>query len=162
MAITRTKKEAVVEKLKSIFADAQTIVFVQFNQVTAEEASALRGVCADEKVGYMVAKKTLIKKAFKNSGIEGDLPEMEGEIALAYGTDILTPARVMGEQGKNLEDRLRIVGGVFENAPVLQEQMQAIADIPPLKTLYTQFLTIIRVPIQGFASVLSQVADTKE
>ena len=162
MAITREKKEAVVEKLKDVFASAQTIVFVQFNKITSEEVNTLRDVCADEEVGYMVAKKTLIKKAFEDSSIEGDLPEMEGEIAIAYGADMLASARVMGEQGKHLDDRLRIMGGVFENAIVSQEQMQAIADIPPIKTLYAQFLTIIRVPIQGFASVLSQVADKKE
>ena len=162
MAISRTKKEAVVEKLKNIFTDAQTIVFVQFDKVTAEEANDLRSACAGEDVGYVVAKKTLIRKAFRDSSLEGELPVMEGEIALAYGTDILAPARVIGEWGKKLEDRLRIVGGVFEQELVPQEQMQAIADIPPVKTLYAQFLTVIRGPIQGFASVLSQIADKKE
>lgn len=162
MAITRAKKEAVVEKLKSIFADVRTVVFVQFNKVTSEEVNALRGACADEEVGYVVAKKTLIKKAFENSDIEGDLPEMEGEIAVAYGADMLAPARVMGEQGKNLEDRLHIVGGVFENALVSQERMQAIADIPSLNTLYAQFLMVIRAPVQGFALVLGQIVDKKE
>ena len=162
MAISRTKKEAVVEKLRSIFADAQTIVFVQFDKVTAKEANDLRGACADEEVGYIVAKKTLIRKAFKDSTLEGELPVMEGEIALAYGTDILSPARIIGEWGKKMEDRLQIVGGIFERSLVPQEQMQAIADIPPVETLYAQFLTVIRGPVQGFASVLSQIADKKE
>ena len=162
MAITRIKKEAVVEKLRDVFTGAQTIVFVQFDKVTSEEANTLRGVCVGEEVGYMVAKKTLIKKAFEDSSIKGDLPEMEGEIAVAYGTDILAPARIMGEQGRELNNRLRIVGGVFENSVVLQEQMQAIADIPPLNTLYVQFLTIIRSPVQGFVSALSKIADKRE
>ena len=162
MAISREKKEAVVEKLKDVFANAQTIVFVQFDKITSEEANVLRGACADEDVGYFVAKKTLIKQAFADSSIVGDLPAMEGEIALAYGADMLAPARVMGEQGKVLDDRLCIVGGVFENALISQDRMQAIADIPPLNTLYAQFLTVIRAPVQGFVSVLSQIADTKE
>lgn len=161
MAISRTKKEAVIERLKGIFDVAQTIVFVQFDKVTAEEANALRGVCVDEDVGYLVAKKTLIRKAFADSLLDGVLPDMEGEVAVAYGDDMLIPARVMGEQSKVLEGRLTIVGGVFEKALVSQERMQSIAAIPPLETLYVQFLTIIRVPVQGFASVLGQIADTK-
>ena len=159
MAISRTKKVAVVGQLKTIFTDAKTVVFVQFDKVTAEEANTLRGVCADESVGYLVAKKTLIRKAFEDSSLGGALPDMEGEIALAYGDDMLAPARVMGEQSKALEGRLFIVGGVFDNALVSQEEMQAIAAIPPLKTLYAQFLTIIRAPVQGFASALSQIAE---
>ena len=161
MAISRTKKEAVVEKLKDIFSNAQTIVFVQFDKVTAEEANDLRGACADEEVGYVVAKKTLIKRAFADSALEGSFPVMEGEIALAHGVDIFAPARVIGEWGKKTEGRIRIVGGVFERVPVEQGQMQAIADIPPVETLYAQFLTVIRAPVQGFASVLSQIADGK-
>ena len=161
MAISRTKKEAVIERLKSIFDTAQTIVFVQFDKVTADEANVLRGVCADEDVGYFVAKKTLIRKAFADSSFGGALPDMEGEVALAYGDDILAPARVMGEQSKVLDERLVIVGGVFEKVLVSQEKMQSIAAIPPLETLYAQFLTVIRAPVQGFASVLGQIADTK-
>lgn len=159
MAISRTKKEAVVEQLKNIFDTAQTIVFVQFDTVTAEEANALRGVCADEGVGYFVAKKTLIRKAFADSSFDGALPDMEGEVALAYGADMLAPARVMGEELG--ADRLTIIGGVFEGVLVSQEKMQSIAAIPPLETLYAQFLTVIRAPAQGFASVLGQIADTK-
>lgn len=74
----------------------------------------------------------------------------------------MAPARVMGEQGKALGgDRLSIVGGVFEGAIVSLEKMQSIAAIPPIKTLYAQFLMVIRAPVQGCASVLSQIADTK-
>ena len=161
MAISRTKKEVVIERLKDIFDTARTIVFVQFDKVTAEEANTLRGACADEGVGYLVAKKTLIRKAFADSSFAGALPEMGGEVALAYGDDMLAPARLMGEQGKVLGERLAIVGGVFEKALVSQEKMQSIAAIPPLETLYAQFLTVIRAPVQGFASVLGQIADTK-
>ena len=162
MAISRTKKEAIIERLTGVFNDAKTVVFVQFDKVTAEEANALRGVCADEEVGYLVAKKTLIRKAFGDSSLEGELPDMEGEIAVAYGDDMLAPARVMGEQSKELEERLVIVGGVFENALVPQEEMQSIAAIPPLKTLYAQFLMVIQSPIQGLASALSQIAEKGE
>ena len=162
MAISRTKKEAVIGRLKDIFDTARTVVFVQFDQVTSEEANALRGACADEQVGYLVAKKTLIRKAFADSSFAGVLPDMEGEVALAYGDDMLAPARVMGEQSKTLgEERLTIVGGVFEKELVPQEKMQSIAAIPPLETLYAQFLMVIRAPVQGFASVLGQIADTK-
>ena len=159
MAITREKKEEIIDTLQGVFSDAQTVVFVRFSGVTSEEANTLRGVCADTDVGYVVAKKTLIKKAFSTSSLEGDLPEMEGEIAVAYGSDMLAPARVMGEQAAELKDKIVIVGGVFERAVISQEEMQAIAAIPPLETLYAQFLTVIQAPVRGLASVISQIAE---
>ena len=161
MAITRSKKETIIEKLRSIISDAQTIVFVHFDKVTVEEVDTLRSSCADEQVGYLVAKKTLIRQAFADAGIDGEMPVLDGEVALAYSDDQLAPARILGEQSKKLGDRLSIIGGVFDNVFVGQEYMQAIADIPPLKTLYAQFLTVIRSPVQGFASALGQIAEKK-
>ena len=74
---------------------------------------------------------------------------------------MLAPARIAGEQSRHLDERIRIVGGIFESAVTGREKMQAIADIPPIKTLYAQFLTVIRSPVQGFASALGQIADKK-
>ena len=161
MALSRTKKETIVSALRDIVKSARTVVFVRFNGVTSEEANALRSACDSEDVGYMVAKKTLIKRVFDGASFDGSLSDMEGEIAVAYGSDMLAPARIMGEQGKKLDGRISIVGGVFENAFVGPEKMQSVADIPPVKTLYAQFLTVIRGPVQGYVSALGQIADKK-
>lgn len=137
---------------------AKTLVFVGFRHVTAEEMNQVRTACVHEEVRFLVAKKTLMQKAFADADIAGEFPNLEGEVALVSGEDLLAAARVAGEQGKALEDRLRIIGGVFEGAFVSEEKMQAIADIPPIKTLYAQFLMIIKSPVQQFTSVIDQVA----
>ena len=161
MAITREQKKTITAKLRDIVENARTIVFVRFSGVTSEEANALRTACAAEGVGYMVAKKTLIRRVFGDSAVDGTLTDLEGEIAIAYGSDMLAPARVMGEQEKALDGRLSIVGGVFENAFAPQEKMQSIAAIPPMEVLYGQFVMVINSPIQQCASVFSRIADTK-
>lgn len=163
MAITRKRKTEIVSNLKDIVANAGTVAFVRFNGITSEEANALRLACADENVGYVVAKKTLIKRAFdETEGIAGDFPELEGEIALAYSTDTMACARVIHAQAKKLDGRLGLVGALFERKLVPQETIRMIAEIPPLETLYAQFLTVIRAPVSGLASVLGQVADKRQ
>ena len=161
MAITRQKKETVVKKLKDIVTNAKTIVFVHFSNVSGEEYENIRTVCEQENVGYMVAKKTLIKKAFEGNTVAGEMPALEGEIAVVYGEDITAPARVINEQGKKHEGKLQLVGGVFDNEFVSQQKIQEIADIPSTETLYAQFLTVIRAPVISFASVIKEIADKK-
>ena len=158
MAITRSKKEEVVQKIKEIAENAQTITFISFDKVTAEEANTVRNACADAEVGYTVAKKTLIQKAFEGTTIDGEFPNLEGEVAVAYGKDLLAPARIMGEQSKALDGRLQLIGGVFEGDFISAEEMKKIAAIPPIETLYAQFLTVISAPVRGFVSVLDQIA----
>ena len=162
MAITRSKKEAIVETVKDVAKNAKTIIFIHFKNVTSEEANALRDECSNENVSYLVAKKTLLSKGFENSKIEGDFPNLEGEIAVAYSDDVLASARVMGEQSKKLENRLEIVGGVYENKFITKEEMVEIANIPPLSVLYGKFVNVINSPIQGLVSSLNEIALKKQ
>ena len=158
MALSREQKESILTSLSSVIGDAATIVFIRFNGVSVGEIDTVRSCCAEEGIGYMVAKKTLIRRAFAAAGVSGEFPALEGEVALAYGTDTLAPAQVIGKCASDLKDRLSIIGGVFEGSFASEEHMRSIAAIPPLKTLYAQFLMVLQSPTQQFASVLDQRA----
>ena len=115
MAITRTRKEETVAKLQDIAKSAKTIVFVHFKDITANEVNAMRSAFVAEGVGYTVARKTLIKRAFDGASFTGDFPSLEGEIAIAYGDDTITPARAIAKAAKTIGgDRIVIVGGIFD------------------------------------------------
>ena len=169
--ISKEKKKEILEVLKKIIKDSQSIVFVNFHGLSVENVSLLRRKLREEEVGYKVAKKTLIKRAFEAEKIEGELPELEGEIALAYlpaeasakegGRDPIAPARGVYGFQKEYPDNFKIVGGVFEGAYMNQESMTEIAQIPPMQVLRGMFVNIINSPIQGFASVLHQIAEKK-
>ena len=72
--------------------DAKTLVFVNFGKLSVHDANALRRSLQKEGVGYKVAKKTLIKKVFGEK-YSGEIPELPGQIGVAYATDELAPAR---------------------------------------------------------------------
>ncbi|MDI9325314.1 MAG: 50S ribosomal protein L10 [Alphaproteobacteria bacterium] len=163
MAITKQKKEAIVARVKKAIQHANTIVFVSFDKITANEANAMRDTFFDSGVEYIVAKKTLIAKAFEGSSFSGEFPTLPGEVALACGKDMLAPAQLIASSAKELKNnRLVIVGGIFEGAFVPKEKMIAIGNIPALKTLHTQFVSMLNSPLQGFVSVLHQVATKKQ
>ncbi len=90
------------------------------------------------------------------------MPELPGELALAFGDDELSPARGIFDFQKKLEGRVNIMGGVFEGAYKTREEMTVIASIPPLDVLRGMFVNIINSPIQRFAVALDQIALKKE
>jgi len=108
-----------------------------------------------------VAKKTLIKRTLSEAGIKGEFPELNGEIAIAYGTDLTAPAREINEFVKKFKDNIAIAGGIFEGRYMDKTEMAEIASIPPLKTLYGMFVNIINSPIQRCAIALDQIARSK-
>lgn len=160
MAITKAKKQDILAKLDGIKKDSESIVFVNFKGVTVADTSAMRRKLRDEGVGYFVAKKTLITRAFLGA-FQGDVPTLEGEIALAYSKDPIAPAQHVKDFAKKYKDAVAIAGGVFQGVYKNKAEMTEIASIPPLETLRGMFAQLINSPRQRFAVALNEVSKTK-
>jgi large subunit ribosomal protein L10 len=161
MAVSKQKKGEILDKLKKVAKDSVSMVFVNFHGLPVSEASKIRRALREKNVGYTVAKKTLTKKALEAQKIDGEMPEMPGELGIVFGSDLLDPAREIYEFQKKLDKKIQIVGGVFEGRFMNQAQMVSVAQIPGLKTLQAQFVNLINSPIQGFVMALSEIAKSK-
>ena len=161
MAITKDKKKSILDKLNGI-KDSNSVVFVNFKGIPVSETTTMRQELSKSDVSYYVAKKTLVKKAFTEAGIEGDMPTLDGELAVVYGNDATGPAREIFAFQKKLDGRVNILGGVFEHKFVDKSQMEEIAMIPSMHVLRGMFVNVINSPIQGFAMALKAIADKKE
>jgi large subunit ribosomal protein L10 len=163
MAITKQKKEEIVSKLSDVVKDSSTIVFAKFTGLTVAEQSEVRKALRTSEVGYTVAKKSLMKRAFEAASasrrIEGAMPELEGETAIAFGRDELAPARELAVFAKKFSEHLAFLGGVFGGKFVSRDEILAIAAIPGAETLRGMFAQLINSPKQRFAVVLSKVAE---
>jgi large subunit ribosomal protein L10 len=158
MAITKEKKKEIVADLKKVIGDAKSVVFVNFHGLPVSDVSVLRRSLKTEKVGYKVAKKTLIKRVLGEQTISGTQPSFDGELALAYSDDLIAPARGIFGFQKKLDGKVSILGGIFEGRYMSKEEMTEIASIPALDVLRGMFVNIINSPIQRMAIALSEVA----
>lgn len=161
MAITLDKKKELVAGLEKSLKGSKSVVFVKFDKLVVADVNTLRRSLQTEGVGYVVAKKTLLKRALGTHGVTGELPEMPGQIAIAYSDDLLAPARGVYNFAKTHKEHVAIVGGVFEGKYMNASEMLSIATIPPLQTLRGMFVNLINSPIQRMAVVLDQIAQTK-
>lgn len=161
MAITREKKKDILARLQDEVVKAKTIVLVNFHGLSVLETSNMRRSLREATTKFFVAKKTLIKKAFTEAGFEGTLPEMEGEIAVAYGEDQLAVPKGVYEYEKKTAGLVKIVGGVLDGTYADQKLMVTMAQIPPREVLLAQFLNIINSPLQGLAVALNEIAKKK-
>jgi len=165
VAINKQKKTEIIEKLRSIFTKSPSIAFVRFSKLTVANAQMLRRKLREAGVGYFVAKKTLIRKSLEGGKVEGTLPSLEGEVAVAYleaGDDITAPAREIFGLEKKLEKATRLIGGIFEGKFIGQKDVLSLASIPSRQTLLAQFTNLVNSPIQRFVVGLSEVAKTKK
>jgi large subunit ribosomal protein L10 len=161
MPITLDKKKKLVAGLEESLKGANSVVFVKFDKLKVADVNSLRRGLQANNVGYVVAKKTLLKRALSTLGVSGELPELPGQVAIAYSGDLLAGAREVFSFQKNHKDNISILGGVFEGKYMDSANMISIATIPPLQTLRGMFVNLINSPIQRFAVVLDQIAQKK-
>ena len=161
MAINRAKKGEIVDKLKKAFKDAKSLVFVNFHGLKVSDATQMRRALKGESVSYMVAKKTLTARALEGEKFLGTAPTLDGELAMAWGDDLVAPARGVYGFQKKFPENLKIMGGVFEGRFMSALEMVEIAQIPTLDVLRGKFVNIINSPIQRFVIGLSEISKTK-
>lgn len=161
MAISRAKKEEILGKLKQAFQGAKSLVFLNFKGLSVGDATAMRKTLKSEGVSYMVAKKTLTSRALEEANFQGEVPELPGELALAWGNDPIAPARGVHSFKEKFPENLNILGGVFEGHFLSGIEMTEIARIPTLEVLRGKFVNIINSPIHRFVIGLNEISKAK-
>ncbi len=161
MALKKEKKVEIAVSLDKALADAQSVVFVKFDKLKVADVNALRRNLQKDGIGYFVSKKTLLKRSLDKKGITGDIPELAGQIAMAYGTDLLAPAREVYAFAKTHKDNISIVGGVFEGKYMDKAEMEKVATIPSREVLLSQIAYLLKSPMQRLAIGINAVASQK-
>jgi large subunit ribosomal protein L10 len=161
MAITRKKKEEILEKTTASLSGTQSVAFVGFKGLTVAEVNSMRTDLRKEGVRYTVVKKTLLKKALEPKGITGTLPDLPGEVAVAYlekGDDVTITLRTLNGFVAKLKEKLTFLGAAVGGMYLSKGEAVALAGIPAPQVLRGMFVNIINSPIQRFAIALSEIA----
>jgi large subunit ribosomal protein L10 len=158
MAITKQKKEEIVSKMAGIAGDAKTIVFASFRGLNVAAQNEMRKAFRAQDIGYTVAKKSLVRRAMDTQKFEGEMPQLDGEIGVVYGTDELAPARELAVFVKKYPEMLAFAGGVFGGKYVNKSEIISIASIPGMQQLRGQLVQLFNSPIQRFATVMHENA----
>jgi large subunit ribosomal protein L10 len=161
MALKKEDKVKMQGELETAVGGAESVVFVNFNKLTVFDVTNLRKNLRDEGTSYKVVKKTLLKRALDAKKIEGDMPDLVGEVAIAYSTDAIAPARGVYAFQKDHKDNVTILGGVFGGKYMNQSEMTAIATIPPREVLLSQIAYLLKSPMQRLALAVNAVAEKK-
>ena len=158
MALLRAKKAELIASYTDAVKGAKSAVYVKFKGLSVAETSKLRGQLFSEKTHYTVVKKTLWKRATDANAIKGEAPDTGAELAVVYGEDLLTPARLSYEFSKTHKDTFTILGGIFDGEFKNQKEMLSIATIPPREVLLSQLAYLLKSPMTKLAVGLNEVA----
>lgn len=162
MSANKQQKQKTIQDIKKEIEKSNIVMFVNFHGLNVKFAGELRKLLRKIGAKYVVAKKTLIKKALETIGLKGEMPKLEGEVAMAYSdSDPFSPAKELHQFAKK-NKVLKILGGIFEKRYIGMERVVEIASIPSSETLLGQIVHIINSPRKGLVVALSEIAKKKQ
>lgn len=155
--LTKQKKQEILKELETGLKKAKIVIFVNFHGLNVSAAGKLRKILREIGVKYLVVKKTLAKKALEAIKFEGVMPEMEGELAVAYSeSDPLASAKALEDFARK-NKTIKLIGGIFENNYMDSESIIALANIPSREILLGKLVYVINSPVQGLVVALSRI-----
>lgn len=156
MPKTKEQKKQAVQDIKEQLDRAKSVVFADFQGLKVNEIEELRSKCHDQNIGYVVAKKTLLRIALKEAGLKDIEPkDVPGSLATVFGfEDEVAPARILAEFAKGHE-ALEIKAGILEGRLVDADEIIRLSKLPSKVELYAKVVGSINAPISGFVNVLA-------
>jgi len=154
MPLTKQEKQNILKELEDRIERQKAMFFLSVQGVKVGDLSLLRKNLKAKENELKVAKKTLLKIALKNKGIDIDPEIFEGELALAFAfKDELSPAKIIYDFSKK-NDKVKILGAFFEKEMKNAEDVVALAEIPSYEELLRRFVYTLNSPISKFVNVL--------
>lgn len=158
--LKKSKKVEIIKEIDDAVKGSESVVFVNFHGMTVFDETTLRKNLRDQGVGYRVSRKTLLKRALAGKA-EGEIPELTGEVAMAYSKDATASPREVYNFQKTHKGLINILGGIFDGKFVDAVYMTEIANIPSKEVLLSKIAFLFNSPIQRLALAMNEVAKKK-
>jgi large subunit ribosomal protein L10 len=149
------KKEAAVQELRDRLAGSKNLFLTDFQGLTVEEITKLRGELRKDGNTYSVVKNTLFRRAAGDtlaSKLDAFLAGPTG-IVFASGNDPVAPAKAL-KQFTDERKKLSIKAAYIDGNVIDAKQVAVLASLPPKIELLAKLVGTLANPLRGLVTVL--------
>jgi large subunit ribosomal protein L10 len=157
MAVSKDQKVAILATLEAHLKDAQSVAFTTNQKLTVLEVSNMKKEIRAVGGHYMIAKKTLIRIAFKNvMGVDLDINTLPGQVAILIAKeDKIAPLGVVGKFAKEKdfakEEKIKFSGGYIDGRVLDAAETTKLASLPSREVLLAKLLGSMMSPLSSLA-----------
>lgn len=154
MAITRERKEELVEEYRQQLGRSQGFILTDYRGLRVPQLEQLRRSARDKGSAVQIVKNRLLKIALEEAGLTVPDEWLVGPTAVAFCYDELPPAaQAVTDFAKDAP--LEVKGGVVDAAILSSEQIKELASLPSREVLLAQVLGTINAPATQIAGVVA-------
>lgn len=155
------EKQQLVNEVTAKLQESSCTVVADYRGLTVAQVTQLRKNLREAGVEFQVLKNSLVRRATAEANLTELDAVLTGPTAVAFGKDVVAPAKVLSDFAKK-NDKLQIKGGVVEGRVVDPAQIKALADLPSREGLLSMLLSVLQAPMRNFALAVKAVAEKQE
>lgn len=155
MAISREKKEALVEQYVDLLNQSKAVFLAEYAGVSVAQMETLRGEVRNVDGAFHVTKNSLLRLALEKSG--RPIPESLslGQTAAGFALgELPAMAKTLVDFSEDVES-FRLKGGLMQSNLLSAEEIEALAKLPSLNELRAQIIGLISAPAQNVTSTVA-------
>lgn len=158
MAISKQKKNEVLDQYKEWLSNSQAVILVEYTGVNMKAMDSIRAKIRESGGEFHVIKNTLAKRAFEASGMTIPKGLLESSTAASFAfCDPAGTAKALAEATKGME-AIKVKGGFMGAEALNAAQVKALADLPPLPVVRAQLLGVLQAPAGKLVRTLAEPA----
>jgi large subunit ribosomal protein L10 len=155
LAISRKKKEQLVQKYVDRLSDSEAIIITDYRGLTVGKLEELRGKIREAEGSFAVVKNTLAQRALTEAGLTVPDEMLFGPIGIGFcGNNIPGVAKAVADFAKANED-MEIKGGLMGAKVITGDDVKNLAKLPSLDVLRAQMLGLINAPASQLVGVVA-------
>lgn len=155
MAISREKKETLVEEYVKDLNNSEAIIVTSYRGLRVSQIEQLRGKIRDAEGHFSIVKNTLAQRALQEVGLPVKDDLLSGPIGIGFCYHNVTGvAKAITDFSKDNE--LLVIKGGYMGAQVISDiAVKDLASLPSLEVLRAQLLGLINAPASRLAGVVA-------
>ena len=151
-------KTLIIGKLASMFGQTPNFYIVDTSGLNAEHTAKLRLECFSKKIGLMVVKNTLLRKALEKTGyaeIAQLFTVLEGPTSVIFTETANIPAKIIKEFGKQYGKPILKGAYLQECAYIGAQHLDALVNIKSREELIGDIVAMLQTPARNIISALT-------
>jgi large subunit ribosomal protein L10 len=156
LAKSKQEKEAIMAVYAEWLGRSKAVVLVEYTGVTMKELDVVRARMREVGGELHIVKNTLVKLALEKAGFTVPDTFVENSTAVGFAfKDAAAFAKALTESTKGLEE-VKIKGGFMDAAVLTEQQVKAVASLPPLPIVRSQLLGVLQAPAGKLVRTLAE------
>jgi len=152
MALTKQKKQEVVEEVSKLLAESKMTVVAKYDGTTVKQMQELRRQARENETVVKVIKNRLVIQALSGSELykDADKSELISQLLYAFNeNDEVAPAQALAKFAKK-NPSIKFVGAyTAEGKFIGADEVKALSALPSKNQLIAGIIATLNSPMQG-------------